>query len=170
MIDLSSIQIIVGILSTLSVGGIIGFIVGLPYLRKREKAKMKQEVAQAANLELGNVRNLIELYNKALTDSKKFQEQAQIGYETRVNQLENQVHEYKNQVDRYSKTVKEYESTIDQLTRSQLKLKLQLQHISSLNNSECDKCQFRENCEKYKAKKLLDEQIDAKDLLSDDER
>lgn len=166
MIDLTAIQLIVTILSTVTVGGIIGFFVGLPYLKRKEKAKMEQEVEQATSLGLNNVKNLIDLYNKALQDNKNFQEDTRKGYEIKITQLEDQINSYKAQVERYSNLVKEQELTIDKLTKSQLKLKLQIQSISDLNNSDCDKCQFKDTCEKIKAKNIIDEHFDAKDIHS----
>jgi type II secretory pathway pseudopilin PulG len=159
---------ILALISSLTVGGILGSIVGIGYLKKRERAKAQQEVEQATNLELTNIRNLIELYNKALEDSKNILDSTKSSYENKIRQLENTVQDLTDKVGQYTKQVQENEDTIDKLTRSQLKLKVQLQSLTNLDNSDCQKCQFKDTCEKYKAKKILNEQTDAEGLLSNE--
>lgn len=153
METLNNIQIIIGIIATLTTGGIVGWFVGFRYLKTREQAKAKQEVEQAEGLELTNTRELINLYKQALSDVKSLSKQTETEYADRVKQYEKRLEELSCKLSVYETNFKEQEATIDNLTRSQLKLKLEIMSVKNQSISNCSDCSFIDTCEKYKAKK-----------------
>lgn len=154
---LSVLQMIIGIISSLTVGGIIGSIVGFQYLKKREFAKTKQEIEQAESLELANTRSLIEMYKNALVDFQTINESNKQSFTSKLDEVQTKLNECQDELERNRKKIRDQEKIIEDLTRNQLKLKLDLQSLHSQSKKDCSDCSFKDVCDKLKAKELINE-------------
>lgn len=153
MFEWSTVEVIVGLLATLSTGGVIGSIIGWRYVKVKEAARARQETAQAESQELTNSRNLIEMYKTALEDQKKLSEQSESDYVKKIKEYDQRLAEYQSELNEYEKRYSRQEKIIEELTRNQLRLKLEIQNIQLQSIENCDSCSFKATCEKYKAKK-----------------
>lgn len=153
METLSTIQIILGIIGTITTGGLAGWFIGLKYLKTREKAKAKQEIEQAEGLELRNTRELIDLYKQALADVTSLSKQNEETYMDKVKLYEKKLEDMSAKIESYEASIKEQESTIESLTKNQMRLKLEIMSVKNQSMSNCNECSFKDTCEKYKAKK-----------------
>lgn len=158
MIDYTNLQFIISLLVTLTVGGGLGSIVGFKYIKRKEEAKTKQEIENADNLELNNTKSIIQLYKSALDDLKLINKQNEDNYITKLHELELKIEEYKRNLDFANETLKSQEQTIKELSRNQLKQKLEIQQLILLSDNECNNCSWNSSCEKLKAKKITYEQ------------
>lgn len=149
---------IISLITSLTTGGLIGTIVGFKFLKKKEEAKAKQEIEHAEDLELNNTKSLIQLYKSALDDMKLMNKQNEENYLNKLHSLEEKIEDYKRNLDIANETLKSQEQTIKDLTKNQLKQKLEIQQLMLLSDNECNKCAWNSNCEKLKAKKSIYEQ------------
>lgn len=151
---LNLIQVIGSLLGTLSVGGIIGSLIGLRWKSKVEKAKADQEEAKADDAEITNASNIIKIYKDALEDLKQSKKDIEDSYLTKISGYEKKLAEYEVQLQQYKDDLKVKNTLIEDITKSQLLMKLELETIHKLLDTNCKDCEFKDNCEKYKAKKF----------------
>lgn len=154
MFSWSTVEVIIGIIATLSTGGVIGSLVGFRYIKSKEAAKARQETAQADSQELTNARNLIELYKNALDDVKVLNDKSESEYLKKIEEYDKKLEQYKSELDSYQKKHSNQERTIEELTRNQLRLKMEIQNLQIQSLESCDSCFCKATCEKYKAKKI----------------
>lgn len=161
---ISNLQGLLGLLTTIFTGGIIGSIVSIRYLKKSESAKAQQEVEKSEELGLKNTETLIGLYKDALTDVRTLHAQLESDYDNKVKDYEVQLKSLGEQLNRCKEVIISQEETINQLTKTQLKLKLQIQSLNSSLISNCSDCAFNNTCERLKARKLTYEQTNDSDI------
>lgn len=147
---LNNLQIIIGLIATLSTGGIIGSIIGLRYHKRKELAQVHQDESAAVATELSNAREVINLYRETLDDLTKLNEQKETAYLGKIKSLEDKLNECTNELAKYRGVLKEYEKKVDDLTKIQLKLKLEMMNWRDQSESKCSECDFRDGCMKYK--------------------
>lgn len=149
---LSNLQIIIGIIATLTTGGVIGTISTWKYQKRKNEAQTQGEENAAIASELINANQIIQLYKTALEDLKALTHQNEEAYTSRIKILEAKQDEALKQLDEYRASLKDYEKKVEELTKVQLKLKLEVMTVRSQSNSNCEVCEFRDGCQKYKAK------------------
>lgn len=143
---------IVGMISTLVVGTISGTVIGSRWRAKQEKGKAGQEEARADSMGLQNVNEVINLYKKALADFQANKERDEASYLAKIEDYEKRLAEYDVRLKTYSDDLKSKDEIISNLTKSQLKLKLEIDSMKRSSTENCDQCAFKATCEKYKAK------------------
>lgn len=143
---------VVGLISTLTVGGILGTVLGLRWKTKQEKGRAEQEEARADSMGLQNVNEVISLYKKALADFQSNKERDEAAYLAKIEDYEKRLAEYDVRLKTYSEDLKSKDEIISNLTKSQLKLKLEIDRMKMSSTENCDQCAFKATCEKYKAK------------------
>lgn len=149
---LNSIQLIIGIIATLTTGGVIGTIGTWKYQKRKNEAQTQTEENSAKASELTNANQIIQLYKTALEDLKALTHQNEEAYTNKIKILETKQNEALRQLEEYKNALKEYERKVEELTKVQLKLKLEVMTVQSQSNSNCELCEFRDGCLKYKAK------------------
>lgn len=154
MIEWTTVEVVIGIIATLSTGGVVGSLIGLQYVKTKEAAKTRQEIAQADSKELTNARDLIDLYKKALKDIKELNDKSESEYLKKIEDYDKKLEQYKSELDSYQKRHSDQERTIEELTRNQLRLKMEIQNLQSQSLEKCDSCFCKATCEKFKAKKV----------------
>ena len=140
-------------------GGTIGTLVSLKFLRKKEAAKSDQEFSKAIELELNNTNDIIRMYKSALSDIRKQSDQMQALYQDKIDAKEIQLKKYLKMIEECNNQLKSNTDRIDELTRVQLKQKLEIETLKLKDQSKCNTCEFNSNCEKLKAKRLTNEQV-----------
>lgn len=138
---------------TLLFGGGIGTFIGWKYKRKREKGEADQAAAQADTMTIANVGEVIELYKKALQDMKDFKDKDAAEYHKRIDELEAKLGTMETQLEDYRKDLEDKNRIIEELTRSQLKLKTELDTYHENESQKCDNCQYKKICEQLDAMK-----------------
>ena len=149
---LSNLQIIIGIIATLTTGGVIGTISAWKYQKRKNEAQTQGEENAAIASELTNANQIIQLYKTALEDLKALTHQNEEAYTSKIKILETKQDEALKQLDEYRASLRDYEKKVEELTKVQLKLKLEVMTVRSQSNSNCEVCEFRDGCQKYKAK------------------
>lgn len=140
-------------LGSLIFGGGIGTFIGLKWKRKQAKGEADQASAQADTMTLANVSEVIELYKKALQDMKDFKDKDSAEYHKRIDELENKLGNMETQLEDYRKDLEDKNRIIEELTRSQLKLKTELDTYHENESQKCDNCQYKKICEQLDAMK-----------------
>lgn len=143
---------IISAVSTLTVGGVIGTLIGLRYKRKVEEEKSNQEGAKTDEMNLHNISEVINLYKKALNDFRELKEKDEAIHISRIEQYEKRMAEYEVKLSNYQTDLNDKEVIISDLTKSQLKLKLEMEHLKTSSLEKCETCEFKITCEKYKSK------------------
>lgn len=155
---------IIELISTLTVGGVIGSIVGIKSKKRSEAAqasqeegKALQEAAEADSLKLANTDKLITLYKSALEEFIKRKEESDNEYNSKIKDYELRLSSYEGKLKNYANDLQEKDNLVQESIRLQLKFKLELEQVKSLLLSECEKCEFKSECRKYEAKILLND-------------
>jgi len=154
------IQLIITAVTTLTVGGVIGSIIGLKFVKRKEQAQAKQQEETANSLEINNTQSLIQIYKDALNDLKELRLEDERSYKGTINDLNSKILEYESKFREYDDLLKKSNETVESLTKSQLKLRLEIQSLQSQSLTNCEECNFRLNCERYRAKRMSYEQAD----------
>lgn len=151
------IEKIFSIITLATTGGIVGWFIKAKYIGKHEAAQLDEEVKNNESLEIRNAEAVIKLYKTALDDVASQCEKLKDQYETQIRILNENIRKLESESKEYAEQIKSQSTTIDTLTRNQIKLKLDLMAIKSQSLSDCDTCEFKSSCEKFKAKQLIDE-------------
>lgn len=100
-----------GILSTLTVGGVLGSVVGIKYLKRKEAAKAQQEIEIANKTGIENVGQVVDIYKEALEDLKH-------RFETEESKYKSQLEEYKTLIKEYDQKLKECTTTLEKYEKT----------------------------------------------------
>jgi predicted RNase H-like nuclease (RuvC/YqgF family) len=148
------IRLIFEILGSLIAGGGVGAIVSWRYIKRREKTITEREEATTNGTQLENVDKIVQLYKEALDDLSKRKEESDQSYIDKISEYERKVAELDSKLQQYKEDLDAKNSLISDLTKSQLAFKLELDMLKKASLSDCTDCDFKTNCEKYKAKQL----------------
>lgn len=159
MSTLDIIEKVMALLVTVTTGGVLGWIFKARFITAHEKVQLKSENEESKSAELRNAESIISLYKTALEDSIAQGQKQKEQYELQLNQLEDKVNRVEKEARQYADQVKSQAQTIDMLTKNQIKMKLEIMTVRSQSISDCDSCEFKLTCDKFKAKKLSYEQI-----------
>lgn len=153
-------------LGSLTIGGIIGSIIGLKWKNKTEKARAEQEEARAEQeeaktdeAELSNITTIIRLYREAIEDLKKAKDESDDINLKKLSDNQKIITELEVKVHNLSEDLQVKNQMISELTRTQLKYKLDLDSLQASNINNCETCEFHSNCDKFKAKKVKYESL-----------
>lgn len=175
---ITSINGIVTILSTLTVGGIIGSIISLKYKGRVENAKAGQEEAkvdqvsaeadlkeeQVRQLKFGTTEKAISIYDRALEvlraeneADKKERDVEREKWHKKLEELNQKITVLTVLVENQKSELEKKDKAISDMTKAQLKLKLELDLVRVSMTDNCESCSFKHACEKYNAKCLMSE-------------
>lgn len=159
---LDNIQSLIGIIATLTTGGVLGTIIGLRYRNRTEKAKSKQEEARAdqedaetEKMNISNAAELVEMYKKALNDIEDIYKRKEVSLTSQLTEVQGQVKELSLKVQEYQLRLTEKDDVITDITRSQLKMKLDMESMKMLMVEDCTNCSVVKTCVKYKLKQNM---------------
>ena len=146
----------IAVVSTLTTGGILGWLFKARFIKRHEEISIEHEVSELKSQELKNAEAVIQLYKNALEDLTSQSRKMKDEYESQINSLMGKLQKYESDMAEYTQKIREQTATIDSLTKSQVKLKMEIMSL---------KLKYENNTENLNI--ANNESIDDSSLLSD---
>lgn len=159
MNTIAIIREIVTLIMAVAAGGLISKIIDLRYRNKSSKGKAEQESNKATEGDLNNSDRILKVYTTMIDDLENRRKANEKEYLDRIRQYELELSDCKSKLNKCLDDLREKSKLIDQLTKSQLSLKMEVQKLTGMLSSNCETCAFKSECPKYKAKLLEDESL-----------
>lgn len=145
---MSPFEIILIVFGSSGLTGLVSSFITFKYKKKKEEAQVDQEVSKAESINLKNIKEVIDLYKTGMKDLQDLMTKREKELSNRLEIYIKKVEEYQQENDRLSKLV-------DKLKATQLKLQTRLDTLTAQSLRDCNKCSYRDDCLKFKAKELL---------------
>lgn len=126
---LSVVKSLLGIIGSILTGGILTALIGLRYVKRKERAAADQAEEQVKSMSLNNAGDAIAIYKTALADIKNLHRQTEEEYAERLRLSEAKIEHYENQINQYKEPIASQEVTIHELVKNQVSLKLEMSNL-----------------------------------------
>lgn len=151
MIDMSFFELLAIVFGSGGISGLIVLLLTYKSKKRKEEAIAAQEEEKARAIDIKSTKDVIDLYKTGMKDLQELMMR-------REKELSAKVSDYAKKVEEYQKENKKLHDLVDQLRSTQLKLKSRLDTLTAQSLQDCNKCSFRDDCMKFKAKKLVVEE------------